>query len=104
LVSATVYNFWAKATWLSPLPYAVSFGALPCAIYSAASKNPQVWLVFEFILFTGAFHFLNVLKDLEWDLKQGIRGMPQRIGKMWGLLISATLISFGLIMLLIKAA
>ena len=38
LGSATVYNFWAKSTLVSPLPYAISFGALPWAIYSAANK------------------------------------------------------------------
>ncbi|MEJ0014388.1 MAG: UbiA family prenyltransferase [Actinomycetota bacterium] len=27
--SATAYNFGVKATWFSPLPYAISFGAMP---------------------------------------------------------------------------
>ena len=92
LLSATIYNFGAKSTWLSPLPYAISFGVLPWAIYSAASKNPPLWLVLEFILVTGVFHFLNVLKDLEWDIKQGVLGMPQRVGKSWGLSITAVLV------------
>ena len=81
LLSATIYNFWAKSTWLSPLPYAISFGALPWAVYSAASKNPPTWLVFDFILITGAFHFLNVIKDLEWDKSQSVFGLPQRAGR-----------------------
>ena len=48
--SATVYNFWAKATWFSPLPYAISFGAMPWAIYYATQKNPPTWLFVDFIL------------------------------------------------------
>ena len=62
---ATVYNFWAKATCFSPLPYAISFGAMPWAIYYAAHKNPPTWLFVDFILMSLAFHFLNVIKDLE---------------------------------------
>ena len=81
LASATIYNFWAKSTWLSPIPYAISFGALPWAIYAAANRYPPVWLIINFVLVSVSFHFLNVIKDLEWDLKQGILGSPQRIGK-----------------------
>ncbi len=40
LGSATIYNFWAKSTWLSPLPYAISFGAMPWAIYSVVGNHP----------------------------------------------------------------
>ena len=36
LLSATAYNLKLKATKLSVLPYVVSFGALPWAIYTAA--------------------------------------------------------------------
>ena len=36
--SATAYNFGVKATWFSPLPYAISFGAMPWAIYSAVAS------------------------------------------------------------------
>ena len=92
LASATIYNFWAKSTWLSPVPYAISFGALPWAIYSAAAKNPPAWLVLEFILVTGAFHFLNVLKDLEWDRTQSVLGLPQRIGKKRSIAVVTALV------------
>jgi len=81
LASATIYNFWAKSTWFSPIPYAISFGAMPWAIYAAANRYPPVWLIINFVLVSVSFHFLNVIKDLEWDLKQGILGSPQRIGK-----------------------
>ena len=83
LASATIYNFGAKSTWLSPLPYAVSFGAMPWAIYSAAAKNPPIWLFIDFILVSLSFHFLNVIKDLEWDRTQLVFGLPQRLGRSW---------------------
>jgi len=83
LGSATIYNFWAKSTWFSPVPYAVSFGALPWAVYSVAHKHPPTWLFFDFILVSMSFHFLNVIKDLEWDRTQSVLGLPQRIGKKW---------------------
>ena len=93
LGSATVYNFWAKSTWLSPLPYAISFGALPWAIYSAAHKSPALWLYIDFALVSVSFHFLNVIKDLEWDRAQLVMGLPQRIGIKASLMTSALLIA-----------
>jgi 4-hydroxybenzoate polyprenyltransferase len=92
LGSATVYNFWAKATWLSPVPYAISFGALPWAIYSAAHKSPAPWLYMDFAFVSVAFHFLNVIKDLSWDLAQGIKGAPQQLGKRGSIFAAATLV------------
>jgi 4-hydroxybenzoate polyprenyltransferase len=85
LASATIYNFWAKSTWFSPIPYAISFGALPWAIYAAVHKHPPAWLFVDFICVSVAFHFLNVIKDLEWDLEQGVKGAPQRLGKFWSI-------------------
>jgi 4-hydroxybenzoate polyprenyltransferase len=92
LASATIYNFWAKSTWFSALPYAVSFGALPWAVYSAAKENPPVWLFVDFILVSLSFHFLNVIKDLEWDRTQSVLGLPQQIGKRGSIVTAAVLI------------
>ena len=99
LASATIYNFWAKSTWLSPVPYAISFGALPWAIYAAADKYPPAWLFIDFILISVAFHFLNVLKDLEWDLEQGVKGAPQRLGKFWSIITAVLLGALALLFL-----
>ena len=93
LGSATVYNFWAKSTWLSPLPYAISFGALPWAIFSAAQKSPASWLYIDFALVSVSFHFLNVIKDLEWDSRQGVLGAPQRVGRRWSLVTAILLLA-----------
>jgi len=91
LASATIYNFWAKSTWFSPVPYAISFGALPWAVYVASNKAPPFWLILDFVLVSVSFHFLNVVKDLEWDLKQNVLGFPQRIGT-WSRLVSLLLL------------
>jgi len=92
LASATIYNFWAKSTWFSALPYAISFGALPWAVYSAAKENPPAWLFVDFILVSLSFHFLNVIKDLEWDRTQSVLGLPQRIGRRGSLVTAAALL------------
>jgi len=101
LASATIYNFWAKSTWLSPVPYAISFGALPWAVYSVGHKHPPTWLFLDFILVSMSFHFLNVIKDLEWDRTQLVLGLPQRIGKRWSAGISAMLVAAALLVLII---
>ena len=101
LASATMYNFGAKATWFSPVPYAISFGALPWAIYAAAGKHPPTWLFVDFILISLAFHFLNVIKDLEWDRTQLVMGLPQRIGKRGSIATAALLVAASILTLAI---
>jgi 4-hydroxybenzoate polyprenyltransferase len=81
-----------KKTVLSVLPYVISFGGLPWAVYLSAGKNPPLWLYLGFILLSSAFHFLNVLKDLEMDISQGVLGLPQRVGKRASLVIAALLV------------
>jgi 4-hydroxybenzoate polyprenyltransferase len=35
-----------------------------------------------------SFHFLNVIKDLEWDRTQEVMGLPQRLGKRWSSIVA----------------
>ena len=97
LLSATAYNLKLKSTLLSVVPYIVSFGALPWAIFVAAGTSPPTWLVLGFILFASAFHFLNVLKDLELDVDQGVRGLPQVIGRTKSTFMAALLFGLGIL-------
>ncbi len=96
LLSATLYNVWLKRTILSFAPYVVSFALLPIAIYSTVSRNAPLWLVAAFATVACSFHFLNVIKDIDEDLQQGLLGLPQRVGKRpsqviaYGLLVLAT--------------
>jgi 4-hydroxybenzoate polyprenyltransferase len=92
ILSATFYNLKLKPTILSPLPYIVSFGLLPWAIYLPAGNQPPLWLYLDFMLIAVAFHFFNVLKDFQWDIKQGIMGLPQRLGRNVSLIISISLV------------
>jgi len=102
LASATIYNFWAKSTWISPVPYAISFGALPWAVYSVLHKHPPTWLFLDFILVSMAFHFLNVIKDMEWDRTQSVLGLPQRIGKRWSGISAGALVLTALLLFSLK--
>jgi 4-hydroxybenzoate polyprenyltransferase len=92
LLSATLYNLKLKSTILSPLPYIVSFGALPWAIYLPTGNQPPLWLFIDFMLIAVAFHFFNVLKDFQWDINQGVLGLPQRLGRKTSLVISISLV------------
>jgi len=92
ILSATFYNLKLKSTILSPFPYIVSFGALPWAIYLSAGNKPPLWLYLDFMLIAVAFHFFNVLKDFQWDINQGVLGLPQRLGRNAGLVIPISLV------------
>ena len=92
ILSATFYNLKLKSTILSPIPYIVSFGALPWAIYLPVGNQPPLWLFIDFMLIAVAFHFFNVLKDFQWDINQGVLGLPQRLGRKTSLVISISLV------------
>jgi 4-hydroxybenzoate polyprenyltransferase len=80
LGSAWAYNLWLKATVLSWLPYAVSFGLVPVYVWSAAGDTAPAWLVAGGALLGVAAHLVNVLPDLEADRIGSIRGVPHRLG------------------------
>jgi 4-hydroxybenzoate polyprenyltransferase len=101
LLSATAYNLKLKSTLLSLAPYMVSFGALPWAIYIAAGTHPPTWIVLGFILFASAFHFLNVLKDLESDITQGVMGLPQVLGRRRSIAMALFLAGLGVLVVVL---
>lgn len=80
VASAWTYNLWLKATVVSWLPYAVSFGLVPVYVWSAAGDAAPAWLVAGGALLGVAAHLLNVLPDLEADRIGSIRGLPHRLG------------------------
>ena len=103
ILSATIYNFKLKPTILSPLPFIVSFGALPWAIYLPAGNQPPLWLFIDFMLIAVAFHFFNVLKDFQWDINQGVLGLPQRLGRNVSLFISISLVAIAIVIFLFRS-
>jgi len=79
--SAWSYNLRLKATALSVVPYAVSFGLLPAFVTAGLAGRPVVgWLVAAGALLGSGAHFANVLPDLDDDLRTGVRGLPHRLG------------------------
>jgi 4-hydroxybenzoate polyprenyltransferase len=100
ILSATFYNLKLKSTIISPLPYIVSFGALPWAIYLPAGNQPPLWLFIDFMVIAVAFHFFNVLKDFQWDINQGVLGLPQRLGRNASLVISISLVISAVLVLI----
>ncbi|WP_422737252.1 UbiA family prenyltransferase [Micromonospora sp. WMMD729] len=98
LVSALLYDWPLKATVLSVVPYAVSFGALPGFIVLAlpGEPTPPLWLLTAAACLGAGAHFANVLPDLADDARTGVRGLPHRLGAAGsraaaaGLLLAAT--------------
>jgi 4-hydroxybenzoate polyprenyltransferase len=107
LCSAWTYNAWAKSTWLSPLPYALSFGLLPAFVTLGLPGHPWPQPEASFaagLLGLGA-HFINTVDDAEADRLTGVRGFPQRIGVTGSLMVGVTMlaISFAMIALLVTS-
>jgi 4-hydroxybenzoate polyprenyltransferase len=81
VASAWSYNLRLKATALSVVPYAVSFGLLPAFVTAGLPGHPVYgWLVGAGALLGAGAHFANVLPDIDDDLATGVRGLPQRLG------------------------
>lgn len=82
VLSAWAYDLRLKATPISVLPYAVSFGLLPAFIVLGrpAAHSLPIWLVVTGSLLGSGAHFANVLPDLDDDARTGIRGLPHRLG------------------------
>ncbi|HZO69298.1 MAG TPA: UbiA family prenyltransferase [Kribbellaceae bacterium] len=82
VAAAWSYNLGMKATLLSPLPYAVAFGALPAFVLLGLPDPqwPPWWMVAAGALLGLGAHFANVVPDIEDDIQQHVVGLPHRIG------------------------
>lgn len=94
LGSALAYNWPLKFTPASPLPYIVSFGALPAFVVLGrpGAGPPPWWLIAAGATLGAGAHFANVLPDLDDDLRQGVRGLPQRLGRRASTGLAAVLV------------
>jgi 4-hydroxybenzoate polyprenyltransferase len=104
VLSAWAYDLRLKATGLSVLPYAVSFGLLPAFVVLGrpGAQGAPGWLVAGGSLLGAGAHFANALPDLDDDLRTGVRGLPHRLGpaaSRWAaamLIVAASLVlAFG---------
>lgn len=77
------YNLGLKSTPLSLAAYLVGFGSLPAIATLARAEPawPAWWAVAVGALLGAAAHFANAAPDLEEDAREGIRGLPQRLGR-----------------------
>lgn len=88
------YNQWFKFSVLSPVPYAVAFGALPSFVSLGSSGHslaPVSITAAAALLGVGA-HFINTLPDVDADKQTGVCGLPQRLGPLMSLVIGAGLL------------
>ena len=102
LLSAWSYNLGLKSTWLSPLPYLVSFGLLPAFV--TLSQPVPAWpravaMVAAGLLGIGA-HLINTLKDADADALTGVRGLPQRLGPELSLRLGVGMLAAALLAVL----
>lgn len=100
VASAWAYNLGLKATALSWLPYAVSFGLAPSYIWLATGGIAPPWLVAGGALLGVAAHLLNVIPDLERDRATGVRGLPHRLGLRGSLLLACLILAAALALIL----
>src|SRR4051794_7806714 len=77
-----LYNLGLKNTWLSWLPYAVGFGALPAAATLALPGHPWPawWAMAAGAVLGIAAHAANVLPDLKADKETGVSGCFHQLG------------------------
>jgi len=101
IACGVAYNFYFKFSILSPLPYAVAFAALPSSVVISKDLNPPLWMLFGGALFGMAAHFINVIKDMDQDQASGIKGLPQRLGKVNSIAAASVLIALGIVNLII---
>jgi 4-hydroxybenzoate polyprenyltransferase len=88
--AAWAYNLGLKRTFLSWLPYVVSFGLAPVYIWLASQDRlPPGWVVAGAALLGLAGHLTNVLPDIEADRARGARGLPHRLGPRPSLALAA---------------
>ena len=96
IACGVAYNFYFKFSILSPLPYAIAFAALPSSVAISKDINPPTWMLLGGALFGMAAHFINVIKDMDQDQASGIKGLPQRLGKVKSMVAAAVLIALGI--------
>src|SRR5690606_518760 len=94
LGSGFAYNWPLKFTPVSPLPYVVSFGALPAFVLLGRPDAGPIpwWLIAAGATLGAGAHFANALPDLDDALHHGVRGLPQRLGRAASTAIAAGLV------------
>lgn len=95
--SATAYNVALKRTFLSPLPYAMSFTLLPAFITLGLGHPhwPPAWVLAAAGLIGVGGHFAQARPDVEHDRSQMVIGLPQLVGDRASAIAAATFLAAG---------
>lgn len=106
VASGWAYDLGLKATAVSPVPYTVSFGLLPAVATTAlvAARWPGPGVLAGAALLGVAAHFANTVADTDADALSGVRGLPQRIGPVRSLAVTALGVTLAALALLTAAA
>lgn len=88
------YNLGLRATVASFVPYVIAFGILPAVPTLALPGHPWPfwWAMTAGAALGVAAHLLNVLPDLDDDRRDGIVGLPHRIGARGSVLTAMVLV------------
>jgi 4-hydroxybenzoate polyprenyltransferase len=105
VASGWAYDLLLKPTVASPLPYAVAFGSLPAVATLAADppRWPASGVLLGGALLGTAAHFANTVGDADQDAATGVHGVPQRLGPVASLRVSAVLVGLAGCALLMAA-
>lgn len=100
------YDLKLKFTPWSVVPYAGAFALLPVFVTLGLPDGHAGpwWAALGGGLLGAGAHFTNVLPDLEEDARTGVRGLPQRLGALPSLLIGATLLGLGVVVVCLAPA
>ena len=98
-LAGAAYNFWAKATVVSWLPFVFFYPSLPVWAFLAEGRlRPTLLLIYPIgALLAVALNIANTLPDVERDRRAGVAGLTQRLGvprglRLLWLLLGATLV------------
>ncbi len=98
-LAGVAYNFWAKATVVSWLPFVFFYPSLPVWAFVAEGRfSPTLLLAYPLLaLLAAALNIANTLPDIELDLSAGVEGLTHRLGVRRGLrllwlLLGATIV------------
>jgi len=86
-LAGVAYNFWAKATIVSWLPFVFFYPSLPIwAFVAEGAFTPVLWLAYPLLaMLAAALNIANTLPDVRSDREAGIEGLTHRLGVERGL-------------------